>query len=132
MFIEAQQFLNMIAIHFDRNLRAQMFCLHRQNGKLFLFMKGMSADAQQQEFIIFSEYFPCWISGALSFSPCSSHALWKRFEIPSLDSTENTGLGDLFADPDDSPVQVLQKVKLTQLKNHKHTTKISSKNLNDI
>lgn len=75
MFVEAQLFLNMIAIHFDRNLRAQMFCLHRQNGKLFLFMKGVFADAQQQEFIIVSEYFPCWVSGALRFSPYSSHAL---------------------------------------------------------
>lgn len=53
----------------------------------------------------------------------------KRVEIPSLDSTENTGLGHLFGDPDESPVQVWQKVKLTQLKNKKHTTKISSKNL---
>lgn len=48
MFIEAQQFLNMTPIHFDKNSRVQMLCLHRKNGKLFLFLKGMFADAQQQ------------------------------------------------------------------------------------
>lgn len=37
----------------------------------------------------------------------------KSFEIPSLDSTENTGLGHLFGDPDKSPVQAQQKVKLS-------------------
>lgn len=118
LFIDTQKFLN-IAIHFDRNLRAQVFCLHRQNDKWFLFTKDMFAGAPWQELINFSEYLPCWISGALSFFPYSSHALWKRgLRYLFLISLRLQGWVS-----DESPVQVWQKVKLTQLKIRKHTTK---------
>lgn len=52
MFIEEPEVLNMIAIHLDRNLKVEMFCLHI---KLFPFRKGVFAGAQQQVLLIFFE-----------------------------------------------------------------------------